>query len=387
MPNDSNEYTVLDRTTIYGEVEVLKAADNSAIAAGDAVSCVNMFPQALFKQIEVFLNGQSIHDMSTPTYSWKAYLETHCSFDTNIKDTTLAATEMYIKDTLKQETDPATQIAKDGSGIKKRHELITGKRIYFDIIPHIDFLRSTKYLVPGVEIKIKLTRNNDDFPLMHAAAAGTYKIKFHKLQLITRKVTLDPRVSAAIEKSMEKSPCIYSVTQSKITTKLLASGTQTFYLPQIVRGKLPKNFTFGILESEQMESSPKLNPFYFNNRGVNYLNILINGEPVHPIAIAPNFTKGEYLKEYRWSLDNSGLKQDQTNGITMAEFGENSCLWHYDLSPDQCNNYYLHGMESGTIDIHIGFSAALTKNHTLMFYASYDEQVLIDKNRVITTVT
>lgn len=71
----------------------------------------------------------------------------------------------------------------------------------------------------------------------------------------------------------------------------------------------------------------------------------------------------------------------------MAEFGSNSCVWHYDLSPDQCNSYFKHGMETGTIDIHIGFKNALTKNYTLLFYGSYDEQILIDKNRLITVVT
>ena len=387
MANDSNEYTMLDRTTIYGEIEVLKSADNSAIAAGDNVTCVNMLPQALFKQIEVYLNGQLINDISTPTYSWKAFWETHFSFDTNLKETTLAATEMYVKDTLEEETNVATSITKDTSGMKKRSGLITGKRIYFDIIPHVDFLRCTKYLIPGVEMRVRLIRNDDNFGLMHTQAKGTYKIKLHKLQLCTRKVTLDPRVSTAIEKSLEKSPSIYSITQSKLKTHLLTSGTQSSYLSQVVRGKLPKSFSFGILESDQMENDPKLNPFYFNHRGLNYLNVFINGEPIHPIAISPDFTKGEFLKEYRWSLDNSGLKQDQTNGITMAEFGSNSCVWHYDLSPDQCNSYFKHGMETGTIDIHIGFKNALTKNYTLLFYGSYDEQVLIDKNRLITVVT
>jgi len=117
------------------------------------------------------------------------------------------------------------------------------------------------------------------------------------------------------------------------------------------------------------------------------LNVFINGEPIHPIAIAPKFSTGQYLKEYRWSLDNSGLKNDQTNGITMEEYARNSCFFHYDMSPDLCNNYYKHGVETGSIDIHIGFSEALTKNHTLMFYASYDEQILIDKNRIITVVS
>lgn len=385
MTNDANEFTMLDRTTIYGEVEVLKA-DGTVVKDTDLVSCTNLFPQSLFKQIEVYLNGQCINDLSTPTYPFKAFIETHLTFDTNIKDTTLAATEMYIKDTLGDEADVATAIAKANSGMKQRSKLITGKKVTFDIIPHVDFLQSKKLLLPGVEMKIKLTKSNDNFSLIHNGAADAFKVKFHKLQLCTRKLNLDPRVAAAIEKTLEKSPTIYPVTQSKIKTHLLPTGIQSSYLSQVVRGKLPRSFMFCVLDSAQLENSPAVNPFYFNNCKVNYLNVFINGEPIHAIAIDPDFATGRYLKEYRWYLDNIGLKNHQTNGITMQEFASNSCFFCYDMSPDQCNGYYKHGLETGTIDIHIGFSNALTKNHTLLFFASYDEQILIDKNRAITVV-
>jgi len=386
LPNDSNEYTMLDHTTIYGEVEVLKA-DGTAIAAADKVSCVNMFPQSLFKQVEVYLNGQCINDLSTPTYAHKAFLENYITFDTNMKETTLKATEMFIKDTIGYETDIAAALAKDTSGIAQRSKLITGKRVYFDIVPHVDFLQSKRYLIPGVEMKIKLTKSNDNFCLLHAGAADAYKIKFHKLELCTRKITLDPRVSAAIEKSLEKTPCVYPVTQSKIKTHLLTAGTQQSYLSQVVRGKLPRSFLFCLVDSDRMEAKPGVNPFYFSPCDLNYLNVFINGEPVHPIAITPDFANGKYLKEYRWQLNNSGLGNYLTNGITFEEYGKNSCFFTIDMSPDHCNGYYKHGVESGVIDIHVGFKAALTKNHTLIFFASYDEQVLIDKNRVITVVS
>ncbi len=386
MTNESNEYTMLDRTTIYGEAEVLKA-DGTAITAADKISCVNMLPQSLFKQVEVLLNGQSINDLSTSNYPFKSFLENYLTFDTNLKETTLKATEMYIQDTLNFEIDLAAAMAKNTSGIYKRHELITGKKFLFDIVPHVDFLQSKKYLIPGVEMIIRLTKNNDNFGLLHSHAADTYKIKIHKLQLCTRKVILDPRVSAAIEKGLEKSPAIYPVTQSKIKTHLLTAGTQQTYLSQVVRGKLPRSFLFCILDSDRLEAKPGVNPFYFNPCGVNSINVFINSEPVHPIAITPKFSKGEYLKEYRWQCDNSGLKNYLTNGITYEQYGVNSCFFTYDLSPDHCNGYYKHGVETGIIDIHLGFEAALPKNHTLLLFASYDEQVLIDKNRAVTIVS
>lgn len=386
VPNESNEYTVLDATSIYGEVEVVKS-DSSDFTNTDKVSCVNLFPQALFKQVEVYLGGTCINDLSTQTYAFKAFLETNLTYDSNMKDTTLAACEMFVKDTVGDETDFATAIGKNTSGIYKRQQIIQGKKIYFDIVPHVDFLQSKRYLIPGIEMKVKLVKSNDNFALIHGQAAGTYKIKFHKLQLCTRKATLDPRVSSMIERGLEKSPAIYPVTQSKIKTHLITSGTQSVYLAQVVRGKLPRSFLFCILDSDQMENKPATNPFYFNHCNLSGLNVYINGEPIHAVAIDPDFANGRYLKEYRWFLNNTGLKNDQTNGINFKEFGTNSCFFCYDLSPDLCNGFYKHGLETGTIDINLSFSKALAKNHTLLFYASYDEQILIDKNRMVTVVS
>jgi hypothetical protein len=198
LPNDSNEYTMLHRTTIYGEVEVLKKDGTALVAGTDSVSCVNNFPQALFQQISVYLNGQQINDLSTQTYGFKAFIESHLTYDTNIKETTLAATEMYIKDKVGEETNFATAIAKGASGMKKRSDKITGKRVYFDIVPHVDFLQSTKFLLPGVEMIVKLKQNSPDFCLIHNGAAGDYIVKVHKLHMCTRRVTLDPRVASTL---------------------------------------------------------------------------------------------------------------------------------------------------------------------------------------------
>jgi len=78
MPNDSNEFTQLDSIRLNGEVEIVKA-DNSALADADVVSVVNNFPQTLFRQVEIYLNNTVVNDLSTPTYTYKAYLENHLS--------------------------------------------------------------------------------------------------------------------------------------------------------------------------------------------------------------------------------------------------------------------------------------------------------------------
>jgi hypothetical protein len=47
---------------------------------------------------------------------------------------------------------------------------------------------------------------------------------------------------------------------------------------------------------------------------------------------------------------------------------------------------YAHGPEDGSIDVDIGFSTANTENLYCMMFASYDEIVLIDKNKQVTII-
>lgn len=383
MPNDSNEYTMLDKTTIFGECEVVKA-DGTALDAAAKISVSNNFPQTLFRQIEVYLNNQCINDLSTPTYAYKAFIENHLTYDKDIKDTTLKACEMYIKDTIGKESDITAGLTDTKSGFSTRKELITGKKIYFDIVPHIDFLQCKKFLLPGVEMKIRLIRNEDTFSTVCAAGENA-KIKINKLELRVRRICLDPGVSGAIESALESQPAVYPIAHSKIRTFLLNTNTQSQYISQMVRGKLPRSFIICFVESKAFDGDAKFNPFHFQHFDLNYMNVFVNGEPIHPKAIQPSWD-ADYLSQYRWFLDNIGLHQNFSNGITMEEFKSNSCFFTYDMSPDLCNGFYTHGLENGTIDINLGFKAALTKNVTMIFFATYNETIVIDKIRNVSVV-
>lgn len=377
LPNDSNEYTQLDSIRLSGEVEVVKA-DGAAIAEADVVSVVNNFPQTLFRQIEVYLNNTVVNDLSTPTYPYKAFLENHLSYDRDLKLTTLKAREMYIVDTVGTEEDVAGALKVDG-GIKARALLIRGKKVFFDMKLHIDVLQSRKYLLPGIEMKLKFIRNNDNFSII-ASAAGP-KIKVNNLELSARKIVVDPIVSHAIENKLSTTPVCYPIANSKIKTFLLNANTQSQHVAQIFRGKLPRSFIMCMVPAKAYDGDIASNPFVFKHFDLNYFNVFINGDPVHPKAIQPKWDDGSCLKQYSWMLDNIGLHQNASNAITFEAFKSNSVFFPYDLSADLCNAYIQHGISNGTIDVSLAFKEPLPSNVMLIFYATFDEAIVIDKAR------
>jgi len=379
IPSDSNEFTYMPLTRIEGEIEVQKT-DGTALAATDAQSIVNLFPHSLFRQMEFYINDVQINDLSTPTYPYKAFIEDHLTYDQDVKDTSLLACEWYIKDTVGQEEK--FTLDDHAKSFKTRQALIAGKKVRFSIVPHIDFLQCKRYLLPGCDLKLKILRSTDSFSLLGDALIA--KIKINKLRMKIRRITLDPSIAAAIEDRLSRTPAIYPIVQSKIKAYLINKDIQTQTITQIFRGKIPRSFILCFVDAKGYDGHIDKNPFFFQHFDNNYLNVFLNGEPIVPNVFQPNFSTGDCIGEYRWLLDNIGLYQTMSNGITFQEFVSNSMFYAFDLSPDLCNSYYLHGSETGTLDVHVGFSKPLPQNIMCIIYASFDEAILIDKDRNVT---
>jgi len=378
IPSESSEFTQLDSIYLYGECSILKQDMTDFAADADfKIVPVNNFPQTLFKQVEVYLNNQCVNDLSTPTYPYKAYIENHLSYDTDIKTTTLRARELYCKDDLGKEKN-LDELIKAGNG-KKRKDRVCKKTICFHMKLHVDFLQSKRYLIPGVEMKIKLIRNDDEFSLIEATKLGSIKMKH--LEMNVRKISIEPSIVANIESKLSSTPIMYPIAHSKIKTFLINSGIKSQHIAQLVRGKLPRSFIISFVSSKAFDGDHASNPFVFEHFNLSNMNVYVNGEPIHPKAIQPSWSDDGALKQYSWMLENIGLHQDQSNGITYEDFVSNSVFFPYDNSPDLSNSYWYYGTQSGTIDVHVGFENALTENVTLIFYATFDETVLIDKDR------
>lgn len=84
IPKDPDSYTFLPLTRLEGTVKITKA-DGSNLALTDNITIVNLFTQSLFKQVECEINGIQVCDLSTPTYAWKSFIETHLTYNEGAK--------------------------------------------------------------------------------------------------------------------------------------------------------------------------------------------------------------------------------------------------------------------------------------------------------------
>jgi hypothetical protein len=231
-------------------------------------------------------------------------------------------------------------------------------------------------------LKLKFIRNDDKFSILGNTLVT--KIKVKELFLTIRRVTLDPMEDTKIISDLEKGPAAYPIDQSKIKTFTIPAQLKNHNISQIFRGQLPRSLIIGFVDMEAFDGAVNKNPFVFEHFKLNYFNLFINGAPVLPTVLQPDFVNKKAIREYRWFIDNIDiLHSNESNGISFEDYISNSCFFAFDFTPDLCNSFHDHGAKAGVIDLHVGFHEALTKNITCICYASFKEVITINKNRQV----
>ncbi len=242
LSRDPEHYTYLPLTRLYGTVKVVKSADSKDFAATDVISVCNMFPQTLFKQIEIEVEGKQVNDISSSTYPIKAFMETVLTYGSDAKKThlTLAGWE-------NDQAGVADKMTENKGWVSRKNRVI-GVNYHFSMILHADFIQMERFLLPNTNVTIKLIRTSDNYSLMSATSIG--KIEIKNLRLSVHKVKIADDFNHAILTNLAKEVALYPITQSKIKTFLIQTGTSTTTIQNVLSGTLPQSLIIGFLHAK-----------------------------------------------------------------------------------------------------------------------------------------
>lgn len=383
-----NEYSYLPYTRLEGSVRVVNkdgtkitkaTTGQNAVAATD-VSICNLFPSALFSQVECKVNNVQIADLSTPTYPYKAYLETLLSYGKRAKKGHLQACYWYDDD---EGDESETSLAgTHPTTLNRRQKHIEGsKLLHFSTPLHIDLFQSNRLLPPGCSVSLKFIRSTDNFALI-GKAGGEFKIQFEDLKLYSRKIIVHDNIIAKHNSLFNNFNANYPIAVSQIKTYVLTSGINSQTISNIFRGKLPRQLIFGLLTNKSYNGILDANPFNFDNHKLKYVALKKNGSLLPSNAFQPDFSSGDIMREFRHFYDNVGIAhEDNGLDINVNQWKSGKNLWVYDLSSDLCNGYHTHQEETGYIDLDLTFETQLSETLYLLVYGVFDTVLGINKDR------
>ncbi|KAK4877634.1 hypothetical protein RN001_010140 [Aquatica leii] len=254
-------------------------------------------------------------------------------------------------------------LTEDNVGFIKRKSF-TSENNQIEMIGHVhsDIFNQEKFLVNGVEMKIKFVRSRDSFSLM-AKLGSTYKVKILEASLLVRRMKINPTILIAHTKALESTSAKYPITKADVKVLTIPSGIQRKSLDNVFLGQLPKRCIIGFVSNKAFNGDYQI--------------------PSKPLQ--PDFTKsGLYVRAYHTLYSGTGIHfLNEGNDISREDYPKGYCLMAFDLTPDLSANANTHWnlVKNGSLRIEVGFEDALSETINCLVYAEFDNVIEIDKHR------
>ena len=379
IPRDEECSIILDQTRLIGHF-VVKTDNGENVSTLDRVFLVNNFATNLFNQVEIYINGTQVCDLSTAnSYPYRNFIQTELSYDTEVKECQLRA-EGYFNE---EPEDISVHDPTSNERLIKRRDLcVNGKKVYFCSRLGADIMYTDKYLPPNVDIKIKLVRNHSKFGLLHNEDGKSFNIILKDLKLKMRKVLPIEKLRNEYKLKLSQEPCYIPFKSTRFKLFIIPPGVTSITLTNVASGLLPKQVIFAMIHNEAMGHTHhrKYNPFNFQHFDLNRYNLIKNGQCVFPKPFQPDFDTDNYMDLYRHMYDSTGFGiSNHSCGITKEAFKNGRCFLTADLTPDQCNGYHLHPDESGKLDLELGFKTSKTHSIYLLAYSIFNSGIKIEE--------
>ena len=378
IPGSQDEYIDFNDTKLYLDLHVEGTPNTSVLAPAN-----NMLG-TMFSDVSVHLNDVTIQG-GEPYYPYKAIIEKLLMFDSGTKETQLRASG-FIK-------DEATRFdAAANTGHAARTAIVTGGN-HFELIGplHIDLATQPRYILPRVDIRLRLVRSTAEFALNSwdtTNALTGAKIVIHKAILYVRKVRVLPSVQHGHELGLATQNAIYPIQHVSMDSHTVPAGQQSFVKENIFQGRMPKFLVVGMVSNAAFVGAYGSNPFNFQSFQVSYVGLFRDGECVPERTPYDMPDDRHYTRAYLGTIHAlEQFNRNENNGITLRDFLGGNMLFAFNLTPDMSVGGNSGGCQqpfrNGNLRLEMRFRAALPAAINVIYYGVFDGKVEITKDRAI----
>lgn len=388
VPGNSEDYLDLAHTMLSLKVRLEK--DGEKIDDDAIVAPVNNFLHSMFNQVDVFFNQKCVSPPNN-AYAYRAYIETLLNYSDEAKKSHLT-TALWYDDTpghvnaglVKPST---TAKLSTNAGAVKRNSFVKGGKT-LDLLGHLhcDVFNQEKFLLNGVEVRVRLIRSKDAFCLLDY---DSEPIKVHIMDaaLRIRRAKINPSILLAHSRALSKGTAKYPLTRVEVKAFTLHTGVTGETLDNIFLGQIPKRVIIGLVSNKAFNGDRKENPFNFQHFQVSYLALNVDGVQIPSKAIQPDYPDN-FVDAYQTLFSGTGIHfMNEGNSIARDTYANGNCLYAFDLTPDLSANNPGHWnlVKTGAVRLELRFAATLTQSVNCVVYAEYDNIIEIDSSRQIIT--
>lgn len=356
----NTDYLDLNDTLLFVGIKVAKADSTDLVATDDCVPSDYLF-HLLFRDIVLSLNNEKIEGGNNH-YAHKALIETIINYNNDTKDTTLSSIGYVDSDAESKAWIVPTKVFNMCGSLQ------------------LDFFDQPKYLLPGVNVHLRLQRNKSSFCLK----AATLKplIEICDARLYIRRVKVEPSVLMGHQVGLNTRNAVYPIRKTELVSYTISKGSSSFYKDQIFGDlRLPKFILVTFQSNAQYNGSYTEDCSVFKNYDVKELTLSRNTEYRECYSVTFN---DNYMTAYVMSIvRNMGhLDKNLNCGISPTEFKDKYPFFTFVLAPD-FDVVTTQLPKQGNLRLDIKFGTALPESANVIIYAVFDSEIQINKNRTV----
>ena len=374
---ENSNYIDLANTFLYVRASVT-AADGTDLEEDVEISPECNFLHTMWSQIDVYLNG-SLVTQSNNNYPYRAYIENLLSFGQDAKSSQLSAVLWY--------RNTAGQFDTRGdanSGYTVRKALAAQSR-QIDMMGrlHVDLSFQNRYLLNGVEIRLRLIRSKDIFCL-HGNAAGC-KVSLKEVVLFVHKVKPNSSIQLAHTKALQLATAKYPLRRVEVKSFTVPMGNRSITKENLFLGQLPTRIVVGVVDNDAYNGVIQKSPFNFKHNNINFITIYRDGVQIPSKPLQPDFANDRFIRSYMRLFTQTGQYYRDTGNVISREQFKNGCaLFAFDLTPQlDSAEIGFELIKHGNIRIEIHFADAVAQTLTAVVFAENDNLLEIDHDRQI----
>nr|AGO14403.1 hypothetical protein CsmBAC4b19.1 [Cotesia sesamiae] [Cotesia sesamiae Mombasa bracovirus] len=315
VQGQEEEYIDLAHTILRLCVGITRRSPVIASAHPPKVAPINNFMHSIFSQVDVLFNQKPV---STPNnlYPYRAYIETLLNYGADAKKSHLTTVGWCCDTPGKMDS-----LTDENLGLKKQ-----------------------RFLINGVEMQLRLMCARDAFCLMDDTVNGcVYNIS--DASLLVRRAKISPGTLLA---------------HAPVS---MAAGVHGETMDNILHGQIPRRLITGFVDNKAFNGDASMNPFNFQNFGINYLSLYVDGRQIPSKSLQPDFgNRMNYIDAYHTLFSGTGIHfLKERNSIDRFDYPNGYCLYAFDLTPDLSANSNTHWnlIKHGTVRIEVRFDKAL----------------------------
>ena len=380
---DGTSEDFIDLADTYLKVKVRITTPDGEAGYGneDAVAPINLLLQSMWSKLDISFNGKRVSS-SGHSYPFRAYIESLLNFGNDVKKGQLSASGWHMDTAEHFDT-----LGAQNQGFTTRKQLGLNRRIISLMGRlHADIFNQNRCLLDGVNMHVQLTRSNDQFCIMRGEHAENFKIKLEEASLFVRKVKVLASCRLGIYKALSSVPARYPIRRTEQRIFSISNNITCWSQENILIGQLPRRLTIGFVRTDSIHGVYNLNPFNFQNFGINFLALYINGKQIPSRALQPEFDgiNSDYTRTYMQM--SSALGHAFTNqdcGLSYKDFKGGNTLFVFNLNAELTDGEHIETTKRGAVRVECRFAQPLVNPITCLVQSEYDNLILIDKERNI----